>query len=241
VKPSRLVLVLVLAALVATSAAVAGSGDSYRLRYNAADQAAARAATLRLSDLPPSPRWNGWQHRPTSATLGLTRCAALPGRVSDLTVTGATDSWWERGPGFPNGPSLDTEARVFATARMASTDVRRSWPPRAVGCLRDQARSHPSVSPCGEGEWCTTPERLVSFGRIVFPRVAPFTLALRVVTQYKLTHGETRIGTARVTTLLVVLAKGRTVIALNAFGGRGSVNKSFVEQLARTLAGRVSA
>lgn len=239
VKPSRTVLCLGLVVAVMASSANAAGGDSYRLRYNVVDQTAARETTLRNSDLPRSSRWNGWQQRATSATLGPFTCPTLRPRVSDLVVTGAADSWWERGPGFPDGPSLSARSRVFATARMASLDVRRSWPSGAVGCLRQTLSMQPQTSPCAPTSTCTTAERIVRFQRIAFPRLASFTLAIRFVTQYKLVEGGTRTGTVRVTSYVVVLQEGRTEIVLNAFGGHGRVTQSSVARLARILIGRI--
>ena len=66
-----------------------------------------------------------------------------------------------------------------------------------------------------------------------------FTLALRHVTQHKLAKGEARTGTFRLATYALVLAKGRTEIVLNAFGGHGTVTRSSVARLARILVERI--
>lgn len=240
-KPSRLLLGLGFVVTLMTSSALASGGDSYQLRYNSTDQAAARAATLRRSDLQQSSRWNGWRRGATKVTLAPTTCPTLRPRVSDLVITGAADAWWEQGPGFPDGPSLDNRSRVFATARMANLDVRRSWPPTALRCLREQLGQSLSTSPCSPGASCTEAERLVSSERIALPHVAPVTLAFRFVVQYKLLEGRTRVGTVLVTTFVVILAKGRTEIVLNAFGGHGTVSESSVARLARILVGRIKA
>jgi hypothetical protein len=211
---------------VMAASALGSRGDWYRLRYNPADQAAARATTLRNLDLQDSYRWNGWQHRATNVSLMPLLCASKSPRTSDLVITGAADAWWERGPGFPSAPSIANRSRIFATARMANLDVRRSWHPEAIRCLEQQLSQASRTSPCPPGSSCTQAERIVTFEEIPFPHVAPITVALRFVTQYRLLEGETRVGTVRVTTYLVVLAKKRTEITLNAFGGRGSITRA---------------
>ena len=123
---------------------------------------------------------------------------------------------------------------------MAMLDVRRSWPSTVLRCLRERLRNL-STSPCAVNESCTEPAVLVSAGQIAFPRVAPVTSAFRFVERYEITHGQIPVRTVEVTTLLVVLATGRTEIFLDAFGGHGSVSQSSALRLARILAARARA
>ncbi|HXY85435.1 MAG TPA: hypothetical protein VEH52_08115 [Gaiellaceae bacterium] len=209
-----------LALLMSVSALAAGSG-SYQIRYNADDQAAARAALLRRADLKPSSGWSGGQQKVTKDNLEPVTCANLHPSVSDLVITGAAGAeWW-------NGPlDLTSLAVVFRTTRMEVSDWQRTTtPPAAVSCLETSIAN--GLGPGG---------KLQSFEKISFPKVAPRTLVFRLLAQTR-----SQGLTVPLTLYVVALARGRTEITLLTSGLAGTPTKDAVARLARILAARARA
>ena len=117
--------------LVFVQAALAA--DKQPIRFNASDQAAAKAVTLKAADLGP-----GWKGGVTKADLTPTTTCAM--KVSDLVLTGAAKSEFTA-PGVAVGSG---EHQVLQSAAPVSAESRR----RTVGntkfmacVIRDVMRS----------------------------------------------------------------------------------------------------
>ena len=178
-------------AVVLSSAAGAANPGKEKIRFNAADQAAARAAILRRSDL--GPGWSGGRKKP-DLSPGPT-CPNYHPKQSDLVLTGAAESDFRRA-----GMEVDSEVQVLRTARMVSLDWQRSVvAPGALPCLR-------SLLAKGLGTTAT----VVSFRRLPFPKLTRYTAAFRAVVAVKI--GQT---TVRVVVDAVLVGRRRSEITLN--------------------------
>jgi hypothetical protein len=253
VKPSRLVLVLgLLAALVSSSARASvprSYEPPYRIDFRPQDQARARAVVLRRSDLPSGPRWDsGEVRRPSKVELAPPVCSGPGSTKSNLVLTGAISSQWERGAPFGYGHYIEDRARLFATKAMVVRDTRALHSPAHVlRCMKKLYRHRPTAV----GGSCTAPCDMTEVERVVWrrtlslPTLAPVAFATRAVVHYK---GVRKISeTKRVVTRFlntayyVVIAKGRTEIVVIAFGRPDEVTQDLVVRLARILATRAGA
>jgi hypothetical protein len=204
--------------LVVTTGAAAEGPGRQKVELNAADQAAARAVVLRRSDL--GPGWTGGRVKPDLTSQ--VSCASYHPKVSDLVVTGASESQF-RGTGIV----LANEVEVFRTAAMVERDWRRSIVPAAVPCLRRTLTK-------GLG----TQAKVLSFGRIPFPKVGTHSAAFRGIVAVS------ALGqTVRVLLDIVLVGKGRTEISLDATAPAAAARavSSAERRLARTLAARARA
>lgn len=161
VRRSLAVLLVLLLALVAASmggAALADRGDP-KERFNRADQARAKSMLLRASDLA------GFTARPGGSSDTDFYCRALD--ESDLTVTGKAES-----PQFTAGAAFVTsQAYVYARVADSNASWRRGTSAAGQRCLREGLRR----------ELSGTNIKLVSFGKLSFPRLGPRSVAFRVV------------------------------------------------------------
>jgi hypothetical protein len=175
------------------SGAMAGSVDRARVSFTPADLAAAKAAVLRRADLGTAGGWTGGTRKPNlSSTM---RCAGYAPKQSDLVVTGAAETVYHH-----TGLELQSAAQVMRTRAMVARDWSRTvTDPRAPACLRTTlARTLPAS------------ERLVSFGRLAFPRLSPYAAAFRALI-------EVSAGTQHVQVVadVVVVGRSRTELTLS--------------------------
>jgi hypothetical protein len=208
---------LAIALVVVAGAAASGPGKQ-KIELNAADQARARAVVLRRSDL--GAGWTGGRVKPDLTSQ--VSCASYHPKVSDLVVTGAAASQF-RGTGI----ALVNEVEIFRTAAMVDRDWRRSIVPAAVPCLRATLTK-------GLGAQA----KVLSFGRIPFPKVGTHSAAFRGVVAVS------ALGqTVRVLLDIVLVGKGRTEISLDASAPAAAarVVSSAERRLARMLAARARA
>jgi hypothetical protein len=208
----------VVALLVLAAGAAAADPGKQKVELNAADQAAARRVVLRRSDL--GPGWTGGRVKPDLTSQ--VSCASYHPKVSDLVVTGAAESQF-RGTGI----ALANEVEIFRTAAMVDRDWRRSIVPAAVPCLRRTLTK-------GLG----TQAKVLSFGRIPFPKVGTHSAAFRGIVAVS------ALGqTVRVLLDIVLVGKGRTEISLDATAPAATARavSSTERRLARTLAARARA
>src|SRR6266480_2918024 len=104
-------------ALAAATAGLAGDGKE-QIRFNAVDQAAARAVLIRRADLGSS----GWQGGPVKPDLSTgPTCPNYHPKVSDLVVTGAAESIFHRSV-FQLGNIVE----ILQTRRMVRLDWQRT-------------------------------------------------------------------------------------------------------------------
>lgn len=206
-----------LAASAMVAVGLADPGDGEKLRFNAADQAAARAGTLRRSDHPGA----GWIGGPTKPDLsGPTSCPNYPLDLSAFVKTGAAASDWTRAPLV-----VVNQGEVLQTARMVQEEWRiQVQQPRAIACLASQF----------DKELATGGGKVISFKRIPFPRLAPYSAAFRLVA---------RQSGALIAFELAWVARSRTQIWVNVGGPateQAAIHAAAV-RYARILAGRIKA
>jgi hypothetical protein len=216
----RLTVVSAIACLFATTAvALADNGNRQKIRFNAADQATARAAVLRRSDLGSGADWKGGAKKPD-----LTKTDPCPNynpKQSDLVLTGIAETQFTQGI-----LAFDSEVKVLETPRMVQLDWRRSvLAPGVLPCLRSTTTK---ALPAGA--------TVVSVKRILFPHVAPYTAAFRLITDV---HAPS--ATVRLFVDLVLFGSGRTESSLTTtapYSARVRVKAAEI-RLAKILAARV--
>jgi hypothetical protein len=212
--PIRTVACVVGLGLMFVQAALAA--DKQPIRFNAADQAAAKAVTLKAADLGP-----GWKGGPKKPDLSQDdKCVT---KVSDLVITGAASSKFQ-GPGV----SVTTESEVLQSPSMVASDWQRSVGNAGVmACIRSELMKSEDAG-----------VTMVSFKRVAFPKLAHYAARFRTVLDYD------QSGTpVRVVIDMIVLGKGRTEITLiltTRYADRAQAD--IVEQaLAKLLVRRVAA
>jgi len=211
----------VLALVVAATAEPASAPPSReQVHITAADQAAARGAVLRLADLGSS-GWRGGPVKP-DVTSGLV-CPGYAPKQSDLVLTGAAETAWGR-----TGLQVRSVAQVLKTRAMVARDWQRTVAdPRAVTCLRAAVT-----------KGLVSGQRLVSFRRLSFPRLARYATAYRAVVDVSVQGAH-----ARAIADLVLVARSRTqlTLMLAAPAAAGPSIAAADARLARGLLARVSA
>lgn len=177
--------ILALAALVVTSTAAA-----YKIRYTAADQAAARAAVVKKTDLGSAPGWKGGFKKPDVNSTP--DCAGVP-KTSDFVATGASHT------AFQNGPiSVETEVDVLQTEAMVRADWRRSIKPALLACFKQELSKALGAN-----------STFVSATRIAVPKIAPLVANYRLV--FDVASGNDKV---RFFVDALLYAKGRAEVSL---------------------------
>jgi hypothetical protein len=212
---------LVAAAIVSLTLAGVAAGDKEKIRLTKAGQAAARAAVLERADLGTAQGWTGGLKTPSlSSDL---HCPNFEPKQSDLVLVGAAESAWKN-----TGLQIDSEAQVLKTPGMVRLDWQRTvLAPQVEPCLRGALVKQLG----GKGN-------LVSFERLGFPRVGPFTRAYR-----SLVDVPNGAGTVRVMFDVVLVGKGRTEITLTTvapYAAEAIVSPAEI-RYAKLLAARVRA
>jgi hypothetical protein len=186
----RTLALAVLAAALVPVAVSAARQDRMQIRFNPSDQAAARAVVLHRADVGP-----GWKGGPTKPDLssGIS-CPGYHPRESDLVLTGAAEAHFRRA-----GLDVRSTASVLENPEMVVRDWQRTVRDRrAFGCIRYMLAKE-----------LTSQERLVSFRRLAFPRLATYASAYRALIEVR-AQGRR----ARVLFDLVLLARSRTELTL---------------------------
>jgi hypothetical protein len=208
-------------ALATASVALAGNGNREQIRFNAADQAAARAAILRRSDLASGGGWKGGARKPDLSPAD--SCPNYNPKQSDLVLTGAAATRFSAGTLV-----FDSEAQVLQSARMVRLDWQRSvLAPGLLPCLRSMAAKSSPVN-----------ATVVSIEKLAFPHVATYTAAFRLVTDVRSSNGKLRIIVD-----IALVGRGHTEIMLTTsapYDARVPVKASEI-RLARILVGRIRA
>lgn len=186
-----------------------------QVRINRADQGAAKAAVLRKADL--GPGWGGGATKPdTSAKMS---CRGYEPKQSDLVLTGAAETVWGR-----SGIQLQSIAQVLKTPAMVARDWQRTVvDPRAIACLRTTLARQ-----------LTSAERLVSFKRVAFPRLARYSRLYRAVIEVRANGQKVRVFAD-----FVLTGRRRTELTLSVTAPaaiQGSVSRSEVKWARAMLA-----
>lgn len=204
--------------LVLVTAASGADPGREKHRFNAADQAAGRAVTVKRADLRPANGWQGGVVKPDFSSLP--SCPNYHPDQSYLVLTGAAATDWLRRSSFQE---VSNQTDVLRSAQM----VRREWrleieTPYAVPCLR---RFY-------EKRFSTAGARLISFKRIPFPHVATYTAGYEGVVQF---------ASRQLVFEIAQLATGRTAFEVSVLGPSAWYVAAETLRLARVLVARVQA
>jgi hypothetical protein len=215
---SSISLVVALAVVTALALAPGATADREKVQIVPADQALAKNALVRLSDLGNPVGWRGGPTKPTPPSSFT--CGSYTAKQSDLVLTGTAAAKWVH-----TGLQIDSESQVLRTEKMVDLDWQRTVTHAGVvDCLRQMFMSG---LPKGQ--------RLVSFGTFAFPKVAKLTAGFR---------GLVDVGTGksavRVLVDLVVVGAGRvelTLITTAPYSAHAAV-ESAEARLAQLMAAR---
>jgi hypothetical protein len=208
-------LAAVVVASISAGVVVAGNPSKEKIALTAAGNKLARAEVLHRGDV--GAGWSGGFRKPhLPATLP---CSYRP-KQSDLVVVGAAEGIWQK-----TAFVVDSQAQVLKTAAMVQKDWRRTvLDPQVAPCLRRGL-----VKGLGAGQ------KLVSFGRVAFPHIAPLTRAYRAVVKVK-----TAEGSIPVEIDIVAIGVGRNELNLTISGPKaaGASLKHIETRMARLVARR---
>lgn len=208
---------VVAAALVTAGVVSAGNPTKEKIARTAAGNAQAKAEVVRGADL--GSGWKGGFKKPDLSSS--MPCTSYLPKQSDLVLIGVAETTFSKLP-F----AVDSEAQVLRTASMVQRDWQRTiLDSRVIPCLRQ-----------GFAKALGSTAKLVSFGRIAFPRAAKLTRAFRAVFNVK-----TQIGAVPVEIDFIALGSGRNELAVTLSGPAAAKAElhSTAVRLARLLAGRV--
>ena len=214
----RTVFALASAMVALTIAAAVSAGGGEQIRFNAADQAAARAVVIRRADLGSS-GWQGGRVKPDLS--GGPTCPNYHPKVSDLVITGAAKADFRR-----SGFEFASQVQVLKTRRMVALDWRRSvLAPGVVSCLRRTLAN-------GLGSTA----KVISFAKLPFPHLSTYSALFRGVISV-----QAQAQTVRVLTDIVLVGRSRTEINLTIAGPAAAKSgiSAAERRLARALLARV--
>jgi hypothetical protein len=192
-------------------------GDPQR-RPTPADQALARAALLRRSDL------RNWLTRPRVKPTVANRCRSFSPSLSSLVETGAAQS-----PEFVRGRLVvSSNVIVFATTNQAAAAWRQLATLKLLECVREKLASTPGIH-----------VRSISNRLLAFPQVAPRSTAFR--SSFRLSaFGDAK--NSRGSFDVVLLGRGRAlaVLAASADGDAfpAAIERRIASLIAKRLGGR---
>jgi hypothetical protein len=199
-------------ALVLVQAALAA--DKQPIRFNAPDQAAAKAVTVKAADL--GAGWKGGVKKPD-----LTPDDTCVTKVSDLVVTGAAKSEF-------TAPAvvITSESQVLLSPALVGADWRRSIGNAAfMSCTRREVMK-------------TDDAKVVSFKKVAFPQLTQYAARYRMVADFGKAGSSVR-GLVDI----IALGQDRTEISLvvtTRYADRAAAD--LVEkQLAKILVSRIAA
>ncbi|HUP32874.1 MAG TPA: hypothetical protein VM184_07555 [Gaiellaceae bacterium] len=211
-------LVVLLIACLAVPVAAAATGDP-KEAFTRADQAKAKAITLVRADLAA-----GWKKTSTPDSGDDLRCPGFDPNLSDLTLTGESESEFEH----PGGAYAATFASVFRSEANARASFARFAKPALARCVAHFFREGVTK----EGGTV----RIVKQGQVAFPKVAPRVAAYRVTA---------RVGapgttvTVPFTIDLILLGRGRGEVGLLTMSAGTGIAAAHLRAFARLLAARM--
>jgi hypothetical protein len=174
------------AVLTLTLVQAALAAEQQPIRFNAADQAAAKAVTLKLTDV--GAGWKGGATKPD-----LTSDVSCATKRSDLVLTGAAKSSFNS-----SGVLISSESEILQSPAMVAAEWQRTvGNPVYMACIRrDSFESDASF-------------KLVSFKKVAFPQLT------RMAARYRMVADAGTPGSSvRVVLDLILLGQGRTEITL---------------------------
>jgi hypothetical protein len=212
--PIRAVACVLGLGLVLVQAALAA--DTQPIRFNASDQAAAKAVMLKAADL--GAGWKGGATKPD-----LTPDDVCPIKRSDLVLTGAAKSAFTT-----PGAMVSSESNVLQSAAMVATEWRRS-------------SGNAAYMACARNEYLTADEpnvKVISFKQIAFPKLTQYGARYRLVGDFGKPGSSTRLIAD-----MILLGQGRTEILLTVwspYADRATADLA-ERRLAKILVGRIRA
>jgi hypothetical protein len=200
-------------ALTAAAAVFAAPPDKETVARTKAGDARATALGVHKGDLPAG--WTGGKAKPNiTGDLG---CSTYRPKQSDLVLTGAAATHWQK-----HGVALYAQVQILRTPKMVKLDWQRTVvDPRVLPCIRKGLATRTTV---------------VSFGRVAFPHLAHYSIALRAVLKVA-----AQGGTQEVEVDTVDIGAGRDEIGF-VFSGLASEKntlRSVALKTARALAKRL--
>jgi hypothetical protein len=189
-------LTALVAAVVAVPIALAANGEP-RHAFTNADQARAKAASLKLADFGP-----GWKARISASSDSHPRCSTYNPNQSDLVETGKYDS-----PDFTrtaDNSFVSVSTGIFKTAAMAKTGYGRVASPKLPACFGELF---------AKGIKKPNSAKVISAREIRFPRVADRSNAYRLIASVK-----TPSVTVPITADIVLFNRGRADVAIIFLG-----------------------
>ena len=181
----RTVACIVALGLMFVQAAIAA--DKQPIKFNAADQAAAKAVLVKANDL--GAGWQGGAKKPD-----LTPDADCAFKRSDLVLTGAAKSEFKT-----QGAMVTSESNILQSPAMVAAEWRRSF-----GSSTYMACARKVVMNSNEAN-----VKFVSFTKVAFPKLTPYSTRYRMVADYASAGNSIRMLVD-----VVVLGRGRTEISL---------------------------
>jgi hypothetical protein len=194
------------------------------VKFNAADQAAAKAALLTLADFRAGSGWKGGPQKQTKAFTADVCPGLWDPKQADLVITGVAASEFT-GPGM----HASSGVQVYRTIQMARLDWKRSVvDPAFVRCLKRQAAANPTPN-----------VRFVSVNSTPFPRIGQQAAArIRVIADAMPAGGGAPV---RIVVDEVAFGRGRVGISLSLSGpyaGRAALDAAEV-RMAQTIVHRI--
>ncbi len=157
------------------------------VRFNGADQAAAKALTLKAADI--GPGWKGGAKQPD-----LNPDSPCAMKRSDLVLTGAARSEFKT-----QGAAITSESNVLQSPAMVTAEWQRSIHSATfMACARRAYMKSDEAN-----------VKVVSFTKLAFPKLTRYSARYRVLADYG-TSG----NTVRVLVDLIFLGQGRSEISL---------------------------
>jgi hypothetical protein len=219
----RRAVVALLVLCVAIPAVALAADTDPKKRITAADQAKARSIVLKRTDF--GAGWKKVAPAPDSDAV----CPGFNPDESDLTLTGEAEAEFEHAQGFA---SVSSFSEVFVSKADALKSWTRSDKPAIARCLGYFFRE--AVTEPG------TQVKIVTAGRMAFPKLAPRTLAFKVVARVTVTaNGETQ--TVPFTIQLLAFGQGRGDTAMLAISPGAGVATADLRAFGKLLATRLAA
>ena len=156
-------------------------------RFNAADQAAAKALTLKAADIGP-----GWRGGAKPPDLNPDSPCAM--KRSDLVLTGAARSEFKT-----QGASISSESNVLQSPALVTAEWQRTI--QSVTFMACARRAYMKSDEANV--------KVVSFTKLAFPKLTRYAARYRVVADYGASG-----NTVRVLVDLIFLGQGRSEISL---------------------------
>ena len=217
----RRILAALLVLCIAVPAVALAADTDPKKKITAADRAKARSIVLRRADLGP-----GWKKVPPSPESDAT-CPGFNPDESDLTLSGEAEADFEQGVLL-----VASASEIFATKADALKSWARNDKPavaRCLGYLFSQGQTDKS-----------TKVKIVSAGRMAFPKLAPRTAAFKVVARLTITD-KGKKTTLPVTIQLLAFGQGRGDVSLLAISPGPGIPIAQLRVFGKDFAARLAA